>query len=291
MRYLLTLFLFFGITFGQQIVKMTETDDNEKQVEIKKVIENGKMTVSITKNGKTEEFTADLDDENSMAKIEEKLAEYDVDGKIKIKKRVKEHKCDHEKCEEDFVWHTKKGKEDKDIKIIKMHKPMIINEKAGYLGVQIQDLSEQLSEYFKVKEGNGVLVSEVVEDSPAEKAGLKAGDIITKVDDKNVANTSELTKAVRSYEPETQVNIVVVRNGKTKKLNATLGETENMLYSHFNMPEEHKMMFKMQNHPDIEDFDFQTFQFDQQEFKAEMENLKKEMEELKLQLKQLQEDL
>lgn len=293
MRYLLTFLLLFGIGFGQKTVTITKNGDTEKKIEVKKEIKDGEVTLSITKDGVTEEFTADLDDTEAIAELDKKLEELDIDADIKIVKKYKKEdsECNHSKYDDDFVWYTKDDDEDKHAKFIKMHEPMLMDEKAGYLGVQIQDLSEQLGEYFKVKKGNGVLVSEVVKDSPAEKAGLKAGDVIIKVDDKDVSNTSELTQVVRGYKPESEVNIVVVRDGKNKTLTATLGETENMFVSQFNIPDEQQMMLKIPEHHNMEDFDFHTFNFDQQEFKAEMENLKKEMEEMKLQLKKLQEEM
>ena len=167
------------------------------------------------------------------------------------------------------------------------------NEKAGFLGVQIQDLSDQLSDYFKVKDGKGVLVSEVVEDSPAKKAGLKAGDIITMVDDENIENASDLTTTIRNYEPESKVSVSVIRNGTKKKLEATLGEAENSFMYKFGdlgeMGDKHKMILKM--HPEgLEDFEFHSFPFDRGEFKEQMDELHKQMQELRLELKELREE-
>jgi C-terminal processing protease CtpA/Prc len=191
-----------------------------------------------------------------------------------------------------------KDKDDeKKIKIIKKYKmidePFLINEKAGFLGVQIQDLSEQLSDYFKVKDGNGVLVSEVVDDSPAKKAGLKAGDIITKVNDNDIENAGDLTTTIRSYDPDTKVSVSVIRKGKKKKLEATLGEAENSFTYKFGdlgeMGDKHKMVFKM--HPEnLGDFEFHGFPFEKEEFQQQMKELKKQLQELKVDLKKIQEE-
>ena len=322
MRYLLTFLLILGIGFGQKTMTITEHDEAERKVEVKKEIKDGKVTLSITENGETEVLTADAEDEEAMAKLDKKLEAYKVGEGKKVYKKVIKHECDKEKhtkaecehakkakvlkkvkeseCEhaelekEALIWHMKD--KDGDIKIIKKHMDdkdfFFTDEKAGYLGVHIQDITEQLGDHFKIKDG-GVLVSEVEKDSPAEKAGLKAGDIITKVDDKKVTTTSELSKAVRSYEPETKVSVSIVRDGKSKKLNAVLGEAENVFSYKFDdlkeMKEHQKMMLKMP-HTDLKDFDFHTFEFDKQEFKADMENLKKELQELKEELKRLQEE-
>ncbi len=64
------------------------------------------------------------------------------------------------------------------------------------LGVEAESLGSQLAEYFGVKEG--VLVRSVLENTPAQKAGIKAGDVITKVDGMAVTSPSELSGAVRS---------------------------------------------------------------------------------------------
>jgi S1-C subfamily serine protease len=80
------------------------------------------------------------------------------------------------------------------------------------LGVAVQGLSGQLAEYFGTKEG--VLVTTVREGSPAETAGLKAGDVITAVDGKTVSSAAQLADVVRDLKTET-IKISYVRNRKT----------------------------------------------------------------------------
>jgi serine protease Do len=77
----------------------------------------------------------------------------------------------------------------------------------GRLGVQIQTLSPQLAEYFGVKDG-GVLVANVTKDSPAEKAGLKAGDVITSLDGDRVDDAGALMNELREKSGEVSVGIV-----------------------------------------------------------------------------------
>ena len=281
MRYMLSLLLIFSFGFAQKTTIIKKIDD-EKKVEVKVNVEDDKVLYTITEDGKTEEFEANLDDEDAMAKIHEKLAEHDCEALVISKK----------KCEKDaIVLKSKDGCDKKNVKIIRKHK--MIDEKAGFLGVQIQDLSEQLSDYFKVKDGNGVLVSEVVEDSPADKAGLKAGDIITKVDDANIENAGDLTATIRDYEPDTKVSVSVVRNGKEKKLEATLGEVEQNYFHKLGdwgeMGDKHKMLLKM--HPKgLEDFEFHGFPFDKEEFQEQMDEMREELSEMKEELKKLLKD-
>ncbi|MFH2035327.1 MAG: PDZ domain-containing protein, partial [Candidatus Zixiibacteriota bacterium] len=66
-----------------------------------------------------------------------------------------------------------------------------------FLGVSLQSLNEQLGEYFGVKDGEGVLITEVVKDSPAEKIGLKAGDVIIDVDGTKINKDNEVSQIVR----------------------------------------------------------------------------------------------
>ncbi|MCX6640172.1 MAG: PDZ domain-containing protein [bacterium] len=94
----------------------------------------------------------------------------------------------------------------------------------AFLGVQLQPLSDQLAEYFKVKEGDGLLVSSVEKDSPAQKAGLKAGDVIVKVGDREVEDRSDLRKAFKDKKKGDEVEITAIRDGKEKKFKAQLDE-------------------------------------------------------------------
>lgn len=91
-------------------------------------------------------------------------------------------------------------------------------ESRGRLGVTVQDLTPDLATYFGVK--NGVLVGSVEADSPAAKAGLKAGDVITSVNDSPVAGTDELVAALRDKSGD--VSVGVVRDKKAMTLKATL---------------------------------------------------------------------
>jgi membrane-associated protease RseP (regulator of RpoE activity) len=90
----------------------------------------------------------------------------------------------------------------------------------GRLGVRTQNLSDQLATYFGVADG-GVLVTEVVKGSAAEKAGVQAGDCIVRVGETAVHNPNELSRELRKVEAGT-VNVTVVRNKQTLVLTPTL---------------------------------------------------------------------
>jgi len=90
----------------------------------------------------------------------------------------------------------------------------------GRLGVRIESLSPVLGEYFGLADGKGVLVLEVLEDTPAERAGLKPGDVITRVGDKPVADSQDLVDALRGREGK--VALRVVRHNAGRTVEATL---------------------------------------------------------------------
>jgi serine protease Do len=94
----------------------------------------------------------------------------------------------------------------------------------GWLGVAIQELTKELAESFGMKNTNGALVAGVEKDSPAEKGGLEAGDVITNFDGTAIVDSSDLPRAVGATKPNKLVDVVVLRKGKVKKLSFRLGE-------------------------------------------------------------------
>jgi serine protease Do len=102
----------------------------------------------------------------------------------------------------------------------------------GYMGVKIRDVDEEIAKAFGLETPKGALVESVEEDSPAEKAGLKHGDIVVKVDAVTVVKTSDLIQYVSSKAPGAKVKVTVIRKEKTQEFTITLtqrnaeGETE-----------------------------------------------------------------
>lgn len=90
----------------------------------------------------------------------------------------------------------------------------------GFLGVRPQPVTEAIRKAMDLASTEGVLVSEVVSGMPAEKAGLKAGDVIVKVDDTGIRDIEQFRRQVADYAPGTTVTLGVVRDGKrlTKKV-------------------------------------------------------------------------
>ncbi|MDA3042935.1 MULTISPECIES: DegQ family serine endoprotease [unclassified Campylobacter] len=90
----------------------------------------------------------------------------------------------------------------------------------GYIGVTISDMSKEQKEIYNSKEG--ALISSVEEGLPADKAGIKRGDLIIKVDDKPVKNANELKNLVGSMNPGSKVEIEFERDGKNQKVTLKL---------------------------------------------------------------------
>ncbi len=94
----------------------------------------------------------------------------------------------------------------------------------GYLGVEIADLSYEDAEAWGLESTAGVLVQRVTQGGPADKAGLRHGDIILKVDDHEVAENRDLIDFVSALPPDTKVSVRVFRNGDTFNKKIELGE-------------------------------------------------------------------
>jgi len=93
----------------------------------------------------------------------------------------------------------------------------------GWLGVSIQEVTEDIAKSFKLEKAEGALVAEVIEDSPAEKSGLERGDIVISFDGKNIASPNELQRVVANTPPNKRVKAKVMRDGKTRTLTVKVG--------------------------------------------------------------------
>ena len=96
----------------------------------------------------------------------------------------------------------------------------------GRIGVQIAPVTKEVAETIGLGKTQGVLVRGVEEGSPAEKAGLEAGDIITRFDGKPIDKPADLPRAVGNTKPGSKVSITVIRRGGLRDLNITVAEVE-----------------------------------------------------------------
>ena len=94
----------------------------------------------------------------------------------------------------------------------------------GWLGVTVQDIDDNLAGYFGLPDKNGVLIAKVLEKSPAEKAGMKSGDIIKSFANRNISNVKELLSIVGKAEVGSKVKAAVIRDKKEVTLSVEIGE-------------------------------------------------------------------
>ena len=94
----------------------------------------------------------------------------------------------------------------------------------GFLGVGIQDVTLDLAKSFGLKEANGALVSDVVEDGPAEHGGIKQGDVILQYDGKALEDPAALQRAVTRTPVGTKVALKIMRDGQAQDVTVTIGE-------------------------------------------------------------------
>jgi len=154
--------------------------------------------------------------------------------------------------------------------------PLMQFAMGNYLGVELQGLDGDLASYFGAKADSGVLITRVEPDSPAQKAGLRSGDVVTEFNGSKVTNPDELRRALDNVKKGASASMTVLRHGKEQKLSVTPEQVQ------------HHAMLKEMVMPEIEELrDLQS----SPEFRESMENLREEMEKMKSELRLKDEDL
>jgi len=158
----------------------------------------------------------------------------------------------------------------------------------GRLGVFIEDVSGDLAEYFEIPGGEGVLVEGIVEDSPAEAAGIMAGDIIYKVDGEAIYRTEELVASIAKMEADEETPVVLIRKGKEVVVQVVVAESEydkamQAYKIHVSDLGDKEVFIRTLGSHDLSDEDLR-------ELKAELSELQEELEELREELKELATD-
>ncbi len=92
----------------------------------------------------------------------------------------------------------------------------------GYLGVMIQNVTPDLAQEFKLKDNKGALIGDVVPDGPADKAGLKSGDVVTEFNGHPVVDSRRLQLEVTQTKPGSTVSLQILRDGEKKTLDITV---------------------------------------------------------------------
>jgi C-terminal processing protease CtpA/Prc len=177
-----------------------------------------------------------------------------------------------------------------------------IYESRARLGVMLHELNADMAPYFKVKEGEGILVLSVVEDSPAGKAGMKAGDVIVKIGDAKISEIDDVYEALDGAYADIEeegdeaegedaadmsVAVTVVRMGTQKVFEVEL-EDEFDMSREFIIRSPHKEGMKrieMMGKPRIGEYRIQGM--DQEKLEAKLKALEKEMQKLQKKLEEI----
>ncbi|MCZ7600210.1 MAG: PDZ domain-containing protein [Gammaproteobacteria bacterium] len=93
----------------------------------------------------------------------------------------------------------------------------------GFLGVLIRDLTEELAQSFGLENTRGVLIASVTADSPAERGGLKQGDVVTRFDGEEVVEVGQFRNQVSMITPGSEIDMTVIRDGKEVDLTIEVG--------------------------------------------------------------------
>lgn len=165
-------------------------------------------------------------------------------------------------------------------------------EEYNYIGVSLENLNDQLGNFFGADDGNGALVREVVDDSPAQKAGLKAGDVIVAIDGKDIEELDDVQRRVRQADKGDQLDITVLRDKKEMTVAVEVEEApDSYSWSPGKLnyvPFDNFQFFAPQmkgllrgNFLDDEDWDDDVDNDVRQELKESMNELREELKELR----------
>src|SRR5205085_4226901 len=94
----------------------------------------------------------------------------------------------------------------------------------GRIGVQIQEVTKEAADAFGLKQAQGALVNSVEKEGPAAKAGVESGDIIMKVDNRDVKTSNDLPRIITAIRPGSKVTLTVWRKGAPKDIAVTVAE-------------------------------------------------------------------
>ena len=125
----------------------------------------------------------------------------------------------------------KKGKEWSDKVYKRLLNVNFGNDKKSYLGIRIREVTKENFSEYGLSGVRGAIVEEVVEDSPAAKAGLKDGDVIVRFNGESVTSARKLKRLVSEVAPDHKADITIVRNGNEQNLRATIGKSRSKLLS------------------------------------------------------------
>jgi len=248
-----------GLTLGVLITELNEKDKEKLKVEagakvVDVIEESAAEEAGVKRNDVIISFEGeDIETAKQLNKIVEEMDEgKDVTFKVlregkevsfnatlrEMENKSYSYAFSDEGEEGDFTWYFSDDEEDSDSwfaddgvenEIIVDNiqtSPMRIfengSDKGAFLGIEGKNISDQLKEYFETE--HGVLIEKVLKDTPAEKAALKAGDVITFIEGRKIEDYSDLIRTLNYYNPEEKVEIQYVRKGAEKNVDVTLAK-------------------------------------------------------------------
>lgn len=93
----------------------------------------------------------------------------------------------------------------------------------GYLGIIMEELTPETAKHIGVEHTNGIIVTQVIEDSPADNAGIKYNDVLVEINSRLITSSNQLRMQVGMLKPGKKVKVVVTRDGKPRELSVTIG--------------------------------------------------------------------
>lgn len=286
-----------GLEDGDVILEFngkTISDNGDLTKAVRGTSPGDQVDLVVLRGGKNKNLTVEVG--KSESKNVWVIAEGDKGHAPHVKHFEGENVMVFEGDDDDFVWTTGKNM------------PFGMNLDRGYMGVHLDNLNEQMGEYFGVEGGKGALVTEVIEDSPAAAAGLKAGDVIVKIGESDIDSPEALHEAMAETEAEQQMAVSVIRKGQSKSLSVTLGEmpenafTKHMEFigegdDHFTIHSAPTMMKHLGDHGDVDvrvirrapgaDMEFHELH----EAEGELKEMREELDKMREELKEMKKDL
>ncbi|MCI0605937.1 PDZ domain-containing protein [bacterium] len=156
----------------------------------------------------------------------------------------------------------------------------------NYIGVDLQELDADLAKYFQTQPGAGVLVARVEPNSPAEKGGMKSGDVITELNGEKVATDEDVRDALKEVKEGDTASLTILRHGKVQNITVK-PEKRSFDFPQLQELGELRDLPKLQEFRELRDLhNNPEFRESMQELRREMEKLKEEMRELKKELRE-----
>jgi hypothetical protein len=150
----------------------------------------------------------------------------------------------------------------------------------GYLGVQVQDVTRALQRARNLPTDEGALVNRVEDESPADHAGVRRGDVITEVDKEKIDGSQDLIRVVGGLEPGSRVRVTLWRSGSVRTVTVQLGERPHGMTGmpNFKMPsgDDHPMLPPTMSDRDVQR-QIQELRDQLQELRQEIQSLRREL--------------